>query len=379
MNEARRTWSASRASNPAGGVSRAAVGALGLGVALVGALLARPAAPATASAPASATASAPGPASDLDVARSVSSAFETVADRIAPSVVRIEASVEFRGAQRPLGQGSGVVIGDDGTIVTNAHVVRGATKVRVALVDGRAFDAEVIGLDSATDLALLGLEDGADVVPAELRVEPKAQVGEWVLAVGNPLGLGHAVTAGIVSGRGREASIATYEDFIQTDAAINPGNSGGPLVDLDGRVVGINTAVADTRRGSQGIGFAIPAYMVADVVQQLRESGRVRRGYLGVELRELERLVGGAQRGVVVVSRAEAGAPARSAGVREGDVIVSFDGETVESLKELMEAIAEVPPGREIRLGVQRGEASETIRVEVGERPASLDDPRRRR
>lgn len=365
MNEARSSHTAARSGRvPFGGLSRSGFGALGLGVAVLGAFVAHSSAP---------------PPSDLDVARSVSTAFESVADRIAPSVVRIESSVEFRGAQRPLGQGSGVVIGDDGAIVTNAHVVRGATTVRIALVDGRTFGAEVVGVDPATDLALLQLEVDADLVSAELRVEPKAQVGEWVLAVGNPLGLGHAVTAGIVSGRGREASIATYEDFIQTDAAINPGNSGGPLVDLDGRVVGINTAVADTRRGSQGIGFAIPAYMVADVVDQLRESGRVRRGYLGVELRELERLVGRADRGVVVVAKAEIGAPARSAGVREGDVIVSFEGERVESLKELMEAIAEVPPGREIRLGVQRGESSETIRVEVGERPAELDVPGQRR
>lgn len=317
------------------------------------------------------------PATDLEVARDVSSAFEEVADRVARSVVRIEASVEFRDAERPLGQGSGVVVSDDGLIVTNAHVVRGATSLRVALVDGRTFEARAIGRDDATDLALLRV-DAPGVTGLDLRTDRPARVGEWVLAVGNPLGLGHSVTAGIVSGRGRTASIATYEDFIQTDAAINPGNSGGPLVDLDGNVVGINTAVADTRNGSQGIGFAIPARMVADVVDQLVRNGRVTRGYLGVELREssLPGEGGLAQVRRVVVRSADPGTPARNAGVMPGDVILAVDGEEVRDLRSLMATIAMVEPRTELELKVLRGTKERTITVRAGERPIDIDRPR---
>ena len=188
--------------------------------------------------------------------------------------MRIEAFAAAGGMERPLGQGSGVILSEDGLIATNAHVVRRASRVRVSLVDGRAEDARVVGLDVDTDLAVLRIEAEGLVLP--LRADEEARVGEWVLAIGNPLGLDHAVTAGIVSGRGRSASIAAYEDFIQTDAAINPGNSGGPLVDLEGRVIGINTAVANPASGGQGIGFAIPARMVDDVVTELAASGRGR-------------------------------------------------------------------------------------------------------
>ena len=244
--------------------------------------------------------------------------------------MQIETSAQPRSSdlserQAPRSVGSGVFIDPDGTLVTNAHVVRGATAVRVRLVDGRNFEASVLGIDNATDLAVLRVQAPEPFKAAKLRADVRAEVGEWVLAIGNPLGLGHAVTAGIVSGRGRAARIATYENFIQTDAAINPGNSGGPLVDLDGNIVGINTAVADTRNGSQGIGFAIPAWMVAEVVEELVENGRVRRGYLGVELREFE----GAQTKRVVVTRAVRNSPARAAGVRAGDQIVTFDGEKI--------------------------------------------------
>ena len=199
-----------------------------------------------------------------DVAQGVSQAFETVSERIAPSVVRIESGQRTQGGVRPLGEGSGFVLDESGLIVTNAHVVNGADAIRIQLFDGRAVDAELVGKDTESDLALLRVE-AEGLVAAPLRSEEPARVGEWVIAVGNPLGLGHSVSAGIVSGRGRTANITTYEDFIQTDAAINPGNSGGPLVDLQGRIVGVNTAVADIRTGGQGIGFAIPADMVAQV------------------------------------------------------------------------------------------------------------------
>ena len=220
---------------------------------------------------------------EVDVAQGVSRAFEEVSERIAPSVVRIESATRLVGGVRPLGEGSGFVLDEAGLIVTNAHVVNGADAIRVQLIDGRALDAELVGKDIESDLAVLRVE-AEGLVAAPLRRDEPARVGEWVIAVGNPLGLGHSVSAGIVSGRGRTANITTYEDFIQTDAAINPGNSGGPLVDLKGRIVGVNTAVADIRMGGQGIGFAIPASMVSEVTAQLARWGEVRRGYVGVNL-----------------------------------------------------------------------------------------------
>lgn len=352
-------------------LSRAALGAfgtcVGLGLAVGGALRMGPAAGFSAEAAAEIAS-----LKDKSVARSVSSAFEQVADQVAPAVVRIESFGAVGGVERRLGQGSGVILKAEGLIATNAHVVSRASRLSVSLVDGRTFEAEVVGLDEETDLAVLRIEaDG--LVTAPLRTDEPARVGEWVIAIGNPLGLSHAVTAGIVSGRGRTASITTYEDFIQTDAAINPGNSGGPLVDLEGRVIGINTAVADVSRGGQGIGFAIPASMIAGVVEQLEESGRVTRGYMGVRLNEVSdsyvrsRGYRGASR--VIVASAETGTPAATAGVKSGEIIDSIDGKPVSSLRGLMSSIARLRPGTDVKLALVSAGERRVVTVNLTERP----------
>lgn len=307
-----------------------------------------------------------------DVAQGVSQAFETVSERIAPSVVRIESGQRTQGGVRPLGEGSGFVLDESGLIVTNAHVVNGADAIRIQLFDGRAVDAELVGKDTESDLALLRVE-AEGLVAAPLRSEEPARVGEWVIAVGNPLGLGHSVSAGIVSGRGRTANITTYEDFIQTDAAINPGNSGGPLVDLQGRIVGVNTAVADIRTGGQGIGFAIPADMVAQVTDQLARWGEVRRGYVGVNLREvrdfeLARLdYSGASR--VAVRSVVKGGPAEQAGLEPGDVVVRVNNRPVTTVQSLMAVVASFAPGTEVELEVRRDQLARKVSVRLGERP----------
>ena len=306
------------------------------------------------------------------MAQGVSQAFETVSERIAPSVVRIESGQRTQGGVRPLGEGSGFVLDESGLIVTNAHVVNGADAIRIQLFDGRAVDAELVGKDTESDLALLRVE-AEGLVAAPLRSEEPARVGEWVIAVGNPLGLGHSVSAGIVSGRGRTANITTYEDFIQTDAAINPGNSGGPLVDLQGRIVGVNTAVADIRTGGQGIGFAIPADMVAQVTDQLARWGEVRRGYVGVNLREvrdfeLARLdYSGASR--VAVRSVVKGGPAEQAGLEPGDVVVRVNNRPVTTVQSLMAVVASFAPGTEVELEVRRDQLARKVSVRLGERP----------
>lgn len=363
----------SRGSSPrlgAGARSLATVAsALGLGLALGGAFGRTDAASV-----ASPTGARPIDAAAMDTARDVSAAFERVSEESAPSVVRIECMARFGGSLVPSSQGSGVILDDRGIIATNAHVVRNSDSRTVILYDGRKFNAELVGVDVETDLAVLRIEAG-DLVAAELRADEPARVGEWVLALGNPLGLGHTVTAGIISGRGRQQgqTIATYEDFIQTDAAINPGNSGGPLVDLQGRVIGINTAVVDTRRGGQGIGFAIPAEMIEDVVDQLQSTGRVTRGYIGVQLQRLSsgfverRGYRGTSR--VAVDSVVRDGPAEKAGLEAGDIIDSIDGRKVTSLEKLMASIARLRPGTVVQVAVVRDAQRRTIPVELTKRP----------
>ena len=265
--------------------------------------------------------------------------------------------------RRSLQDGSGVVVRPDGVLVTNNHVVRGADEVQVILTNGRRLEAEIIGADPDTDIAVLRVE-ADDLVHAPLDPDSNADVGEIVLAMGNPMGLGHTVTAGIVSGLGRtDLNIAFYEDFIQTDAAINPGNSGGPLINLHGEVLGINTAVGIASNGDNGIAFAIPSRMVRRVVDDVLEYGAVRRGFLGVRnytrwyaSREVEaaRRVGYTGASGIVVSEVEPETPAEEAGVEVDDIILEINGVRVTDQKSFRTAIADTPPGQRAGMKVWR-------------------------
>lgn len=299
--------------------------------------------------------------------------FQALSERVGPSVVRIE-SLDKSGRQ--ISQGSGFVVREDGILLTNNHVVARATTVRVVFGGERSFAAEVIGTDPETDLAVLRVD--AKGLPAlELR-QRGARVGEWALALGNPLGLGYTVTAGIVSGLGRELGLATYENFIQTDAAINPGNSGGPLIDRSGRVIGVNTAIIDGRRGGQGIGFAIPSAQANEILQEILEQGSVRRGYLGVNLRQYTDLgvakleYEGESR--VFIQTVLPGSPGALAKLRVEDLLHTLDGEPVMGLNELLVRVARLEPGQEVPMQVLRGGRILDLSVVMGERPPA-DSP----
>ncbi|HHO50105.1 MAG TPA: trypsin-like serine protease [Deltaproteobacteria bacterium] len=254
------------------------------------------------------------------------------------SVSTLRAGIGRRGwpgSPPPLqqGVGSGVIVGSDGIVVTNNHVVAGAERVVVALPDGRQTHAEVVGTDPKTDLAVLRLVDAPpDLIPLSFGDSDGLRLGEVVLAVGNPFGIGQTVTMGIVSAKGRaDVGIVDYEDFIQTDAAINPGNSGGALVDLEGELVGINTAIFSRSGGSQGIGFAIPASMVSAVVDAILEDGEVERGFLGVQIADLspdQRSELGIEGGAWI-AEVQRGTPAARAGLLPGDVVLDFQGEGI--------------------------------------------------
>jgi serine protease Do len=270
-------------------------------------------------------------------------------------------------------QGSGVIYGADGLVLTNHHVVREADTIRVGLYDGREVDAELVGSDESSDLALLRI-DADDLQPVRWADSRAVRVGDPVLAMGNPFGLGETVTRGIVSAKGRSLGMMDYEDFLQTDAIIHPGNSGGPLVNLDGEVVGINTAILSRNGAGQGIGFAIPSYLVETVATSLRDHGRVVRGYLGIYLQELTPELARASRvdvsRGVIVSRVIDDSPAADAGLEQGDVIVGLDGSEVTNGGSFRAAIGHRAPGSEIELAVIRDGDERTLEVELGERPA---------
>jgi serine protease Do len=271
--------------------------------------------------------------------------------------------------QRPRGVGSGFIIDADGYIVTNHHVIDGAKGVEVTLTDGRTFPARVVGSDAETDVALLKIEaTGLPSVP--LGASSELKVAEPVMAIGNPFGLDHSVSVGIVSAMGRFIGQGRFDDFIQTDAAINPGNSGGPLINTRGEAVGINSAIVSRGGGFQGIGFAIPVDLAKPILSQLRGAGKVTRGWLGVSIQpltqELAKSFGltGTQ-GALVASVSE-DSPAARAGLKEGDVIVTFDGKPVEAPRVLPSMVANTPIGRPVPVGIVRDGARQTVTVTVG-------------
>jgi len=279
-----------------------------------------------------------------------------------------------RKEHRVMGQGSGFIVSGDGIILTNNHVVGGADLITVRLHDGRELLAKVIGADPHTDVAVIKVE-GKNLPVMELGDSGRLEVGEWVLAFGNPFGLTHTVTAGVVSAKGRSnIGITDYEDFIQTDAAINPGNSGGPLVNLEGQAVGISTAIFSRSGGYMGIGFAIPINMARKIQDQLIASGSVTRGFLGVILQdltpELASSFGVKERSGLLVGDVSRDSPAEAAGLQRGDVLLRLDGKPIENLGTFRNQIALMVPGSGIRLAVLRDGKEQTIDVKIGKRPS---------
>jgi serine protease Do len=269
-------------------------------------------------------------------------------------------------------QGSGFFISGDGYLVTNNHVVENAVEVQVVMDDGRTLDAKVIGTDPKTDLALVKVDGGSDFPYVRLAAQ-KARVGDWVLAVGNPFGLGGTVTAGIVSAQHRDIGAGPYDDFIQIDAPVNRGNSGGPTFNQSGEVVGVNTAIYSPSGGSVGIAFAIPASTVEQVVNSLKENGSVTRGYIGVQMqpvtKEIAEAIGLKEPKGALVAEALKGSPAEKAGIHTGDTIVAVDGETIKEAKDLSRKIANVAPGKSVSVTVYREGKERTVSLEVGKQP----------
>lgn len=278
--------------------------------------------------------------------------------------------------QKVHGEGSGFVVSADGYVLTNNHVVDGADAIVARFADGREVQATVVGTDPATDIALLKLVGDETWPHVALDGSDELRVGDWVVAVGNPLGLGITVTAGIVSGTGRVLGHDAYDDFIQTDAAINQGNSGGPLFDTQGRVVGMNTAII---QGANTVGFAVPAEMIREVVDELRTDGRVSRGYLGVQLQTMDvtlaKAMGAPDTRGALVAEVEPGTPAAEAGLVEGDVIVAFGPAAVTDSQGLVREVARHDPGEEVELKLMRGGKPTTATITLAERPGVPGEP----
>jgi serine protease Do len=270
--------------------------------------------------------------------------------------------------------GSGVIFDSNGFIVTNNHVVEGATQITVTLSDRREFSAKVVGTDPKTDLAVVKIE-AKDLPSLKWAEYEKLQVGDLVLAVGSPFGLSSTVTLGIISALGRgNVGIADYEDFIQTDAAINPGNSGGALVNVSGELIGINTAIFSRTGGSEGIGFAIPSSIALDIVDSLQKTGKVVRGWMGVAIQEITPALAKSfklpeQRKGVLISDVNENGPSHAAGVKRGDVVISFNGKEVQNVSQLRNLVARTIVGKDAQVKVLRDGKEQTIAVKVAERP----------
>ncbi len=280
---------------------------------------------------------------------------------------------QAQGTQRRAGLGSGVIVSSDGYILTNNHVVEGADEIEVALNDGRKSKARVVGTDPESDLAVLRIP-APEKLPVITFAGGPLRVGDVVLAIGNPFGVGQTVTSGIVSALGRShLGINTFENFIQTDAAINPGNSGGALVDSNGRLVGINTAIYSQSGGSMGIGFAIPVSLARNVLDQIVRNGNVTRGWIGVEVQEITPELAESFRlpatSGALIAGIMRGSPADKAGVKPGDVLLAVEGRQVTDAQTVLELIAGLEPGRTGRLTLWRGNQNVDVNVAVGRRP----------
>ncbi len=325
--------------------------------------------------------------------------FADLAEKVKPAVVNISTSTTVRVPGSPFRQffgpdegpfgdffkhffgdqpdremkqqslGSGFIVDKDGFIITNNHVVEGADEIKVKLADGREFRARVVGRDKKTDLALIKISSLFKSLPTLTLGDSNAmRTGDWVLAIGNPFGLEHTVTQGIISATGRAIGSGPYDNFLQTDAPINPGNSGGPLVNLKGEVIGINTAIIAS---GQGIGFAIPSNMAKSVISQLREKGKVTRGWIGVSIQnltpDLAQAMGLKGSKGALVSDVAPGGPAASAGMRRGDVITSFDGRDVKDATDLPLMVAETPVGKTVAVKILREGRELDLKITIAE------------
>ncbi|MCX7384249.1 MAG: trypsin-like peptidase domain-containing protein [Alphaproteobacteria bacterium] len=322
-------------------------------------------------------------------ARTGPESFAPLVKRVMPSVVNIavtetvsgndafanlpaELQRQFRERfrqrrQQVTGVGSGFIIDPAGYIVTNNHVVGSADSILVVLSDGTELPAKLVGTDDLTDVALIKVVAPAPLPAATWGDSKGLEVGDWVVAAGNPFGLGGSVTAGIVSARGRDLGAGPFDDFIQIDAPINPGNSGGPLFNTEGQVVGVNSAIYSPSGGSVGIGFAIPAELVSRIVAELRAKGRIDRGWLGVSVQDVQASPRGpAGVGIAAVDRA---GPAAKSGLRPGDIVTNINGQPVDSARTLIKGIALTPPGNSVRVTVRRQGKDVELPVTVGRRP----------
>jgi serine protease Do len=330
-------------------------------------------------------------------ARSAPDSFADIVEPLLPTVVNVQTRQNIQGGeaeqfeeffrefferrgeggepppQRRRGSslGSGFVIDPTGYIVTNHHVIAEADEVEVVLSDGTTLEATIVGSDQDTDLALLKVEVQRPLPAAAWGDSDATRIGDWVVAIGNPYGLGGTVTAGIVSARSRDINAGRYDNFLQTDAAINKGNSGGPMFNLDGEVIGVNTAIFSPSGGSVGIGFATPSSMAKNIIAQLRETGEVRRGWLGVRIQNVtDELAEGLRldraRGALVAAVTEGG-PAEEAGIQQGDVVLEFNGREVPEMRRLPAIVAETPVGSTVDVVVWRRNAEVKLRVTVGQ------------
>ncbi len=332
--------------------------------------------------------------------------FAELADQISPSVVNITTSAMISapadgapmvpegspfedffddfggpggqgGIQRSEALGSGFVISEDGYIVTNNHVIEGADEIMIEFFSGKKLPAKVVGTDDKTDIALLKVEAEAALPFVSFGDSDLMRVGDWVMAMGNPLGQGFSVSAGIVSARGRELQ-GTYDDFIQTDAAINRGNSGGPLFNMDGQVIGVNTSILSPNGGSIGIGFSMSSNVVTKVVDQLQEFGETRRGWLGVRIQDVTpdvaEAMGLAEASGALVTDVPDG-PAKDAGLAAGDVITRFDGQPVADAGDLTRRVADAPIGEAVPVIIEREGRTETLAVTLGRREDAEAEP----
>ncbi|WP_137179757.1 trypsin-like peptidase domain-containing protein [Roseomonas sp. AR75] len=321
--------------------------------------------------------------------------FADLAERVLPAVVNIAVTSEQRaevppelrgtpferyfrdrrgGRQQSQGAGSGFILDPAGLLVTANHVIGNASRVVVSLQDGQEYIARVVGSDELTDLALLRVDARAPLPSVGWGSSGAMRVGQWVLAAGNPFGLGGTVTSGILSARGRDIGAGPYDDFLQTDAPINPGNSGGPLFNLAGEVIGINTAIYSPSGASAGIGFAVPSDLARPIVEQLRSGGRVERGWLGVAVQDIAGEEPGRRRPTgrgVLITGIERGSPAARAGLRQGDQVVAINGERIETSRALVRNVAALPPGQTVQLSILRDGRPTEVPVQIGRRPAA--------